>query len=127
MTIEANVEAREAAGAVTNLIAGEALEQKSCNQFYRCLLKDLRQLVPTSLWPETTIERDLPMADDEARAFGCQPMEFGKWALRPIKDVPMDYLVWLETQPDFRRQLNRYLRNPQVQREQGDCEEEESR
>lgn len=38
-------------------------------------------------------------------------MEFGKYTNELIGNVPIDYLVWLDSQPDFRRMLNQYLRS----------------
>lgn len=70
-----------------------------------------------------TITREVvseePMSYDSSLAFERQVMPFGKHAGESIKDVPMDYLLWLECEPDFRRELRRYLRSDRIQREQG--------
>ncbi len=123
MSIEANKAAREAAGVVCQLILDEALSHRdtATASFYGSLLEHLRDIVPEELWPSVKVERDKPMTDDEAKRFGLQPMPFGRHHFgKPIKDVPLDYLLWLETEPDFRRQLNRYLRSRRMQQAQGE-------
>lgn len=59
-----------------------------------------------------------PMSDAESKAFERQQMPFGMHSGELIADVPMDYLLWLECEPDFRRDLRRYLRSDRIQREQ---------
>ena len=79
----------------------------------------LRAEVRTVLGPEPPrVVPDRPMTDNEIAAFENQAMDFGKHAGEQVKSVPLDYLLWLEEQPDFRRQLRRYLRNAKLQREQ---------
>ena len=69
-----------------------------------------------------TITREVvseePMSDAGSMAFERQQMPFGMHSGTPIADVPMDYLLWLECEPDFRRDLRRYLRSDRIQREQ---------
>jgi len=133
--IKANKAAREAADVVHHLILDEAMNHRgqTAVTYYKHILDGLRNIVPDELWPSVDVVRDLPMADEEARRFKKQVMDFGIHYGKCIEDVPLDYLVWLEEQPDFRRQLNRYLRwlghrsnhtsgpnidNPRLQREQ---------
>ena len=59
-----------------------------------------------------------PMSDAGSIVFERQLMLFGKHVGKRIKDMPMDYLLWLECEPDFRRKLRRYLHSERIQREQ---------
>jgi len=76
---------------------------------------ELRKLLPLE---PTTVVPDRPMTETEVAAFGNHAMEFGKHAGEQVKAVPLDYLLWLEEQPDFRRNLRRYLRSDTLQRQQ---------
>ena len=123
MTIEKNKAAREAASVIHSLMMDEASNHTgtAALAFYRGILKDLRAVVPEELWPACTIERDPPMTDDEARAFERKTIGFGKYSDSLIGDIPIEYLVWLDEQPDFRRQLNAYLRSKLGQQAQEEC------
>jgi hypothetical protein len=71
-------------------------------------------------WPKGDSRKTLPrMTDDESRKFGQRAIEFGRYACQPVESVPLDYLLWLDEQPDFRRDLNKYLRSDRIQQEQG--------
>jgi len=51
-----------------------------------------------------------PMTYDEARAFyRTHTMTFGKWRGTKLDEVEWNYLTWLDDQPDFRRDLTRFL------------------
>jgi hypothetical protein len=51
-----------------------------------------------------------PMAYDEARSFyHSHIMGFGKWKNTKLEEVDFDYLIWLDDQPDFRRDLTRFM------------------
>lgn len=53
-----------------------------------------------------------PMSYDEARRwYNNHRMEFGEHRGERIADVPEAYLVWLHNQPDFRRELDRFMRS----------------
>ena len=57
------------------------------------------------------------MTNEEATAFGSEGVPFGIWQNKLVSETPLDYFDWLDAQPDFRRQVNRYLRNGRIQRE----------
>ena len=122
-TIKANMAAREAADTIHGLILDEAVSHRgnAAVAFYGTVLSNLRAIVPDGLWPAIEVVRDEPMNDEEAKRFGLQSMPFGRHHFgTPIKDVPLDYLLWVEGEVDFRRQLNRYLRSRRMQQEQGE-------
>ncbi len=54
------------------------------------------------------------MTDEECRVFEQEVVPFGKFAGLSLGGVPLGYLDWLDGLPNFRNQLNRYLRNKQV-------------
>ena len=116
MSIEANIKARKAAEELWELVVEECfgIEDVAIQVYWKRFLELLR----VELWSQETVARDPPMTDDEAKRFGSTQMPFGKWELCPIDDVPMEYFVWMEEQPDFRRQLNAWLRNPRIQQRQ---------
>jgi uncharacterized protein (DUF3820 family) len=58
-----------------------------------------------------------PMTNAESREFGDERMPFGKHSGQRIDEVPREYLDWLDGQPDFRRELARYLRSDRIMRE----------
>lgn len=121
MSIEANMKSREVADAVCELMLSECHSEEGIDSmaYWRRIIKWMRETLADELWPTPEVERDLPMTDAEAARFGNQIMEFStdhKGKL--VKDVPVSFRDWLESQPDFRRQMNRYRRNPRIQREE---------
>lgn len=123
MTIEDNVKAKRAADEVWDFIVDAELEFQdgTRNHYYETLLRHLLEVIPAELHPQRVVKADLvPMKHDELCKFGMQRMEFGKHAGLMVDEVPLDYLLWLDGQPDFRHDLRRYLASPSVQREQED-------
>tara|TARA_Y100000310_G_C20232975_1_gene601123 strand:+ start:209 stop:595 length:387 start_codon:yes stop_codon:yes gene_type:complete len=78
------------------------------------LIAELAQIEP----PTPVIVGRQAMTDDESRRFGRTLIPFGVHAGVPVDDVPLGYLLWLESQPDFRISLSRYLASPRMQQEQ---------
>lgn len=66
---------------------------------------------------EIKIMPDKKMSDDESKKFDNQLIGFGQHNGKAVREVPLPYLVWLDEQPDFRRQLRRYLASDRVQSE----------
>lgn len=122
--VTAKVIARKAAKEVCQLANGESLKfHGDANvTFWKTFTDHGLFLLPTGHHPVTIVERGplAAMTDAEAKKFERDGMPFGKWAGNPVGKVPLEYLVWLDEQDDFHRQLNRYLRNEQVQRMQGE-------
>ena len=108
--IKERIAARQAASTVANLILDEAIHCEQRTAYFRELLKQLRGVIPKELWPATEVQRDKAMTNKEGRRFEAEPMPFGQHMDTLIGEVPIDYLEWLDEQPDFRRELNRYLR-----------------
>jgi hypothetical protein len=110
--------AREHAKELIEFIDSEvAMEQTAELRFV--ILDLLAERFGTITREVVTEER---MTDAGSMAFERQQIAFGMHSGMPIADVPMDYLLWLECEPDFRRDLRRYLRSDRIQREQGDVE-----
>ena len=57
------------------------------------------------------------MSDAEARQFESFEIQFGKHKGRQVHEIPLDYLLWLDEQPDFRIQLRKYLGSDRVQKQ----------
>jgi hypothetical protein len=56
-----------------------------------------------------------PMTDAEAQAFEQEPMEFGKYNGVKVKDVPLDYLIWVaDAGRKTWQQIHAYLHSPRV-------------
>ena len=59
-----------------------------------------------------------PMTSQEAREWAKKTeIEFGKHSGKTVCRVPLGYLLWLDRELDFRRDLHRYLASPRVQEE----------
>ena len=116
--ITARVEARNAADMVHHLASDEAVRftGDAALAFWRRVLESVCAVLP----PEYHPTRVAAMTDEEAREFKKERVPFGKFKTYMIKDVPLDDLCWIDEQPDFRRQVNRYLRNPQIQDQQAE-------
>ena len=89
-------------------------------EFLIRLIARLRADMPDEKPPEQEPWCGPPMMHEEARDFETQTMLFGKWANHYIHGVPIDYLLWLEGEDDFRKSLNRYLRSDVGQARQGE-------
>ncbi len=61
------------------------------------------------------------MSDDEKRMFACTNMPAGKFEGCSVGNVPLLYLLHWDTN-QFNADLRRYLKHPDVQREQGEPE-----
>lgn len=71
---------------------------------------------PAAVLPPIT--RAGPMNDAEAARWGrVMRLSFGKHEGKFVKDVPIEYLSWLDDQNEFARELHRYLAAPSVARE----------
>jgi len=111
--IAARVAAREQGQAIVELLL-EEIENLSddCREVvFQMLRKTLPAVSPT-------VVLDRPMTYEETWTFERESMPFGKHANEQIMMIPLDYLLWLEEQPDFRRQLRRYFLSDRMQREQ---------
>lgn len=120
--ITARVEARTMADECHQLAIEESIRfpDDVALAFWQRMLANVLERLPRNTHPIRIVERGplAAMTDEEAKAFGSEVVPFGKWASWRVDSCPMDWLDWLDAQPDFRRQVNRYLRSERVQREQ---------
>ena len=120
--ITAKVEARNAADVVHRLAMDESLNHKNeaCLAFWRRMLENVCAVLPPEYHPTRVVERGphAPMTDEDSKGFENKSIPFGKYIGQQISSVPLSYLCWLDDQPDFRRELNRYLRSERIQAEQ---------
>jgi len=116
MTIEANIAARKAAHTIHDLARDEAFNHQgqAAVHFWESLNGLVADVLPVTPAKTAPIPA---MTDAEARQFGQTTMPFGKHSGQRVDEVPIDYLEWLDEQPDFRRDLNRYLRSERVSEE----------
>jgi len=123
-TIRENVAAREAADELHRLALQEATGHRgrAVVEFWRRVLRNVLSIVPEELHPRPAVEAEPPMDKAEARRFEREPFPFGQYRGPAVGEIPVDYLCWLDTQPDFRRNLRRYLRSDRGQRLQPDPE-----
>jgi hypothetical protein len=111
MGIAENIAARKAAEELAELLGEEAIKHGDSDHFWEVIAR----ILPSKYRPTKQEAIGPAMTDEESREFEMRPMPFGTHMNKQIRIVPLDYLLWLEEQPDFRRDLNRYLRNPQIQ------------
>ena len=121
MTLAHNKAAREKAGEALEL-CGEAaaeLPDEATERFWEVLRDAVLELAPL---PEVPQGRPVEaMSDAQSKAFGCFPMEFGRWQGHRIDETPNDYLEWLADSPDeFKWDLKRYLKSRRIQQESED-------
>lgn len=116
MSIESNIAAGKKAREVIDLVTSEGVGLEDPARYFRELHRMLAEIINEPA-PERRATADA-MTIEEARAWERKPMPFGTHQDKPISDVPIDYLLFIDGD-DFRRQLGRYLRSEAVQREQG--------
>lgn len=121
MTIAQNIDAKNAADEVHRLASGEALQFKdgAALRFWSRLLENVCAVLPPDYHPTKVVKSPYPpMSRQEAHDWGQNTqMPFGKHMGDRVDSVPLEYLLWLDEQPDFRRQLHQYLASPRVQEE----------
>jgi len=122
--IKAKVAMREAANELADLGEEEFNENMKVDvpqdvalEFWNTLGKRVDKHRTDLPLRKELVERDPPMTTAEVRQFERQIMTFGMHKGMAVSDVSLEYFDWLDTEPDFRRQLNRYLRNPKIQNE----------
>lgn len=116
MSVETNIAATKIAKDVWALVSEEALklDPESQQHLYEKLHVYILDCLPEK---KSRKDPDEPMSNEEASRFGKSKMPFGKHVDKTIDETPMDYLEWLDAQPDFRRQLRRYLESERIQNE----------
>lgn len=127
MSIEDNVAAHKAADDVWTLSMSEAaaFRGEAALRFWERLARKVFETLPEERRPRQIIKADIvPMMPEEVQAFERREMEFGQYIGTDVGNVPLDYLVWLDCQSDFRRELRRYLASDQIQRTMEDGRDE---
>jgi uncharacterized protein (DUF3820 family) len=115
MSLEDNVKARELFKTIIEMIE-EELKKTSVfveHRFWKLLKKKAEEFIPN----ETCKDRYTPMSNDEAVRFENEIMQFGKHKGDKIVDIDIEYFEWLDSQPDFRRELWRYLKSEKIQKD----------
>lgn len=118
MSIEANVRvgqlAKEAMSLALDLCRESGLELEEMRRFWMRLHESTSQLLNVPPRVDSHDHKDA-MDNEEAKRFERLRMPFGSHKNKPIADVPLGYLDWLVGEPDFKRDVRRYLANPVVQ------------
>ena len=122
--VQSRVRAREAAVEIVFLVRAEMAEHAGCEDVF---LDAIQTAFAVTSDPSQVV-RDKPMGDHESADFEAgrgqmSRMPFGMHENKSIGDTPIAYLLWLDGEPDFRRQLNRYLRSDRGQARQEEGEE----
>lgn len=120
MNIEANIDAAKSAKIISELAVDEGAQfvGNSAKWFWKRLLDYVTEKIPEQYRLYRSFHIPITcMSDLEVTAFEDDLMPFGKHKDNFIREVPIDYLIWLSEEPDFRRQLKRYLASDKIQRE----------
>jgi uncharacterized protein (DUF3820 family) len=118
MSIYTNIAARSEADELLDLMVstGAAIRSEhgdhAAQRYFDCIRRFFEAV------PEHESVSD-KMTDEESRAFGKKELDFGKHKGTRIDEVPMEYLYWLDAQPDFRGELRKYLKSDRIQSEGG--------
>ena len=121
--VEAHVAGRKEANVAAELVITAAKElfeasgKEACDAFWLTIRE--------TLWPDRAAKLAKPathapadaMTDEEARLFGNDIMNFGKYKGARVDDVPLDYLEYIDGD-DWRGKLRRYLRSRRIRVEQ---------
>lgn len=119
--LQAKIEARQAADEMHRWCCEEAGRHlnEAALRFWQRVLENVLAVLPPEYHPKRVADRHSPMTDDESRIWERrETVPFGIHKGEFVREVPLESLVWLEEQPDFRRELRRYLRSPRIQRQQ---------
>lgn len=115
--LAAKVASRKAADDLLDLALSEAKAAPNARELLVALHAGLSEMLRL----ENEVAAAEPrggMSDDEARKWERHTfMTFGAHKGKAIKDVPLEYLLWLD-EDDFRRDLHDYLASGIAQREQ---------
>jgi len=115
--IESNIQSRCVAEEAIDLICEMAESSANRKRFWKVIEKMAAQEVGDDP-PDVTGDSDGKMSYEEARGLeSTLVVPFGKHNGKLLKDVPLDYFFWLDSQPDFRRHLRRYLASDLIQQE----------
>ena len=108
MSIEQNIKCRLEAVEIVEIMKESGFDVE---QLLAYITQELQ------IKPKVIMCHDKPMGVAELSAFEHMQMEFGKYIGQQIKDVPLNYLLWLDGEFDFRRALKRYLASDEIQRQ----------
>ncbi len=123
--VKRKVDARDIAGLLMDLIAGEieATDPEMQAMVAAEIVAGLSdKLPPSEAQPESVIERDPPMTYEEAKRFEKTKAPFVWLHGIQVGDAAIRALLGIDKQHRFRLQLNRYLRSDVGQARQDDTE-----
>ena len=121
MSLQDNIAARKLAESARDFVVEIWQEHEFTPDGDALFWKHLHDLIGETAGiklPEPVTVGVPPMNTEESRKFGRVPIPFGKHQNKVIDNVPLDYLLWLDAQPDFRVKLSRYLASRRIQHEQ---------
>lgn len=118
-TIERRVNARASADELMDFAIDESKPLGAeARVFWERLQSQIAALINIEP-PRPKVDKAKPMGEQEASEWEEKTeMAFGKHKGEKVRDVPIDYLLWLDETNEFGRQLTRYLGSPLAQREQ---------
>jgi len=119
--IAARKQARQIAEELADLVLGEtkAMNDETKAVVYETLAQRLPLPVPKAVNPGVE-----PFTDVQARAWGRNKMQFGKYQGMPIDQICLSYLEKLAEPSDFTRHLRRYLASTRIAMEQEAAEQQ---
>lgn len=114
--IKENIKAREKAEELMEYLEEEAKNLPSDGartRFWECLSNTAGVSAGVTKSPGPKL-----MSEEQAKAFGRQPMPHGMYKDMKIDKVPLEYLTWLTDSDDsFKKELRSYLRSQRIRRE----------
>lgn len=117
MTIEDNIKIRRATDDVFELLS-EFIKETVDSDHMRAVWLRVGEMVDSATQVDRTPQATPDaMSDDEKKRFERTEVPFGKHSGKQVKDVPLSYLEWIDGD-EFRTDLRRYLKHPDVWREQ---------
>ena len=118
MTLVENIATRKLASEVFELAGDQAagLPGPQKVRFWKHLIRLASQFVELSGTEPSDTKREI-MSDRESRIFGDARIQFGMHRGTRVDEIPLEYLEWLDDQPDFRCELRRYLNSERLKRE----------
>jgi uncharacterized protein (DUF3820 family) len=127
--LTARITGRKAGAELVELILSEASTHPMAaawpEEFAQAMFAEIHKAMTAKLpQVEAKPDRDAPMTYEEAREWERRTLEFGKHQGEFVKDVPLEYLLWIDGDK-FRGELKRYLASPLVQGQQVESEEPE--
>ena len=117
--IEERCKGTSRAREVLEIIHGEGEELEASPEAWKSYWEKIFSEVVENVDVEPQVLDVHPMSREEVKSFSKQRMTFGKHKGDLIGSVDLSYLLWIDDQSDFRRELKRYLASDAIQEVQG--------